>query len=228
MLTRSPVLEAYRNSGLQIKLLGPSSLTETADLSKMGGLPNNVYTAMYYAADLDNEGNRRFAPPATSRITVRSPDGYAMAAYDSASVLFKALRLVDREPTPAALNKALGQLGRIESPRGVDLQHRPWDPATLAICASCALDSLVPANLLDKDLRSSADPLVARERHMQQCFRLSGTAAKAPYREADRDAVHSTRRHAGPAPRPTPRLGFGRSAGHGAEVESAVSPLEFG
>ncbi len=146
------LLDAYRTSGLSIKLIGPGSLTETADLSKMAALPNNVYTAMYYAADLDNEVNRRFVS-SYFKTHGRQPSGYAMAAYDTASVLNKALRLVKGDPTGPELNKALTLLGQIESPRGVWTFNTNRGPQQRWYLRRLRLDGMVAANLLDKDLQ---------------------------------------------------------------------------
>lgn len=146
------LLEAYRVSGLTAKLIGPGSLTETADLSKVAVLPANVYTAMYYAADLDNEANRRFVS-SYFKTHATQPSGYAMAAYDSASVLNKALRLVDGSPTGPDLNKAFSLLGQIESPRGVWTFNTNHGPQQRWYLRRLHLDGMVPANLLDTDLQ---------------------------------------------------------------------------
>jgi branched-chain amino acid transport system substrate-binding protein len=146
------LIEAYRTSNLNIKLIGPGSLTETADLSKSTNLPNNVYTAMYYAADLDNEANRRFVS-SYFKTHDAQPSGYAMAAYDSASVLNKALRLVEGAPTGSSLNKAFSLLGQIESPRGVWAFNTNRGPQQRWYLRRLRLDGNVPANLLDTDLQ---------------------------------------------------------------------------
>ena len=54
------LLDAYRTSGLDIRLVGPAALTETVELGRLTALPDKVYTASNYAPDLDNEDNRRF------------------------------------------------------------------------------------------------------------------------------------------------------------------------
>lgn len=145
------LIDAYRASGLTIKLLGPGSLTETADLSKMSALPERVYTAMYYAADLNNEENRRFVS-SYHKVHGVQPSAYAMAAYDSASVLDKALRLISGDPTAIELNKAFSLLGQIDSPRGAWTFNINRSPQQKWYLRRLRLDGMVPANLLDADL----------------------------------------------------------------------------
>jgi branched-chain amino acid transport system substrate-binding protein len=148
------LLDAYRVSGLTIKLIGPGSLTETADIAKLPSLPANVYTAMYYAADLDNDANRRFVSSYFKAYEAQ-PSGYAMAAYDSALVLNKALRQIEGggQPTSPELNKALGLLGQIESPRGTWAFNEKRSPQQRWYLRHLRLDGMVPANLLDTNLQ---------------------------------------------------------------------------
>jgi branched-chain amino acid transport system substrate-binding protein len=145
------VLDAYRASGLAAKLLGTGSLTETIDLTKIGPLPGGVYTSMYYAADLDNDANRRFVSNYHKTHGVQ-PSGYAMAAYDSAAVLNKALGLLPGLPNAAALNQSFSLLGQIESPRGNWTFNINRSPQQKWYLRKLHLDGMVPANLLDTDL----------------------------------------------------------------------------
>ena len=145
------LLDAYRAANLPAKLLGTGSLTETIDLTTLGSLPERVYTSMYYAADLDNEPNRRFVS-SYHKVHGIQPSGYAMSAYDSASVLDKALRLVEGAPTAAALNQAFSLLGQIDSPRGTWTFNINRSPQQKWYLRKLQLDGMVPANLLDTDL----------------------------------------------------------------------------
>jgi branched-chain amino acid transport system substrate-binding protein len=145
------LLQAYRASGLQRKLIGPGSLTETADLSKLGRMPERVYTAMFYAPDIDNEVNRRFVSSYHKKHGVQ-PSAYAMAANDSAAVLDKALRLTGEDLTPAALNRAFSLLGQMESPRGVWAFNINRTPQQKWFLRRLRLDGQVAANMLDADL----------------------------------------------------------------------------
>jgi branched-chain amino acid transport system substrate-binding protein len=106
---------------------------------------------MYYAADLDNEANRRFVSGFHKAHGVQ-PSGYAMSAYDSASVLDKALHLVEGSPNAAALNQAFSLLGQIDSPRGTWTFNINRSPQQKWYLRKLHLDGMVPANLLDTDL----------------------------------------------------------------------------
>ncbi len=148
------LLTAYRGTSLakdNIKLLGPSTLTETVDLTKLGALPDQVYTSGCYAADLDNESNQLFVSSYHKEYGV-VPTSFAMAGYDCISVLDKMLRLVEGDLNAINLNRAASQLGRIDSPRG------PWSfnvsrtPQQKWYLRKLRLDGQVPANLLDNDL----------------------------------------------------------------------------
>jgi branched-chain amino acid transport system substrate-binding protein len=145
------LLQAYRATNQAHKLLGPGTLTETADLTKLGRLPDRVYTAMYYAPDLDNEVNRRFVSSYHKKHGVQ-PSSFAMAAHDCAAVLDRALRLAGDDLTPAALNRAFSLLGQMESPRGVWAFNINRTPQQKWFLRRLRMDGQVPANLLDTDL----------------------------------------------------------------------------
>jgi branched-chain amino acid transport system substrate-binding protein len=145
------VLQRYHESGLTVPLLGAGSLTETVDLTTIGPLPSAVYTSMFYAADLDNDANRRFVTEYHGAHNSQ-PTGYAMAAYDSAAVLNRALSLVPTSPTGAAINTAFSKLGQIDSPRGTWTFNQTRSPQQKYYLRRLTLDGMVPANLLDTDL----------------------------------------------------------------------------
>ena len=145
------MLQTYRSSGLGIKLLGTADLTETVDLATIGPLPQQVYTSMFYAPDLDNASNRRFVTQYHRAHGVQ-PSGYAMAAYDSACVLGRALSLVPETPTGARINQAFSLLGQIESPRGIWTFNINRSPQQKWYLRRLHLDGMVPSNLLDTDL----------------------------------------------------------------------------
>ncbi len=111
------VLAAYRAAGTEISLVGPGSLTESIDLSKLSPLPTGVYTAMFYAPDLENPDNERFVASYHNTHGV-PPSSAAAAAYDTAGLLDRALRVVEGDADPDKLNDAMGILGQINSPRG--------------------------------------------------------------------------------------------------------------
>jgi branched-chain amino acid transport system substrate-binding protein len=145
------LLDAYRSSDLNVKLVGPGALTETVDLTKLGQLPQKVYTAANYAPDLDNEENRRFVS-SYHKAYGTQPSSFAMVAYDTASIINKALRLLDDVPSATALNQALSLLGQIDSPRGLWTFNVNRTPQQKWYVRRLRLDGQVPANLLDGDL----------------------------------------------------------------------------
>src|SRR5690606_38951712 len=146
------LLQAYRTSGASIKLLGPPSLTETIDPSGLSQLPDNVYTASFYAPDIDNDANRRFVS-SYHKVYGVQPSSFAMAGYDSASVLNKALRLIDGAPNAAALNQAFSLVGQIDSPRGIWTFNQNRTPQQRWSLRRLRLDGQVPGNLLEADLQ---------------------------------------------------------------------------
>jgi branched-chain amino acid transport system substrate-binding protein len=144
----------YRKSGITTTLVGPGSLTETADLGKVvqrGVQPPKIYTAMPYAYDLDNGANRRFVSSYHKKYGV-APSTYAMAAFDAAGVIDRALRLIDDEPTGVRLNQAFSLVGQIESPRGSWTFNRNRTPQQKWYLRRVRLNGPIPGNLLDADL----------------------------------------------------------------------------
>jgi hypothetical protein len=67
---------AYRSSDLSPKLIGPNRLTESIDLTRLSALPKHVYTTGFYAPDLDNDRNRRFAADLPERARHRAELGH--------------------------------------------------------------------------------------------------------------------------------------------------------
>lgn len=145
------VLTALQEHPSHPKLLGPASLTETIDLVALRGLPQEVYTSNFYAPDLDNAANRRFVTD-YHRAHSAQPTGYAMAAYDGAAVLSRAVSLAGTEPTGADINREFSSLGQIESPRGTWTFNINRSPQQKWYLRRLSRDGQVPSNLLDLDL----------------------------------------------------------------------------
>jgi branched-chain amino acid transport system substrate-binding protein len=145
------LLDAFRTAGSGIRLVGPAALTETVELGRLTALPDRVFTASNYASDLDNEDNRRFVASYHKAYGVQ-PSSTAMAGYDTASVLNKALRLMSGVPNAVDLNRALGLLGQIDSPRGLWTFSVNRTPQQKWYLRQLRLDGQVPANLLNADL----------------------------------------------------------------------------
>jgi branched-chain amino acid transport system substrate-binding protein len=110
-------VKQYRQAGLTQDLYAPGFLTEGVMLRQEGDAARGIYTSMNYSPDLDNEANRRFASAYQQQYS-SVPTTYAMASYDAAFVLDKAIKVAGADPTPQTVNLALGKIGTIDSPRG--------------------------------------------------------------------------------------------------------------
>jgi branched-chain amino acid transport system substrate-binding protein len=111
-------VKQYRQFGLTQDLYAPGFLTEGALLRQQGRAALGIYTSMNYSSDLDNDANRRFVA-AYQKAYNAVPTAYAMASYDAALVLDKAITAAGAgELTSQAVNLALGKIGSINSPRG--------------------------------------------------------------------------------------------------------------
>ena len=63
------------------------------------------------------ETNRRFVDAWRAKHN-GLPTTYAMASWDAAHLLDKAIAAAGRDPSPAAVNEAIDAIGLIDSPRG--------------------------------------------------------------------------------------------------------------
>jgi branched-chain amino acid transport system substrate-binding protein len=105
-----------------VPLYAAGFLTEGAVLPAQGTAAAGIQTVLNYAPDLDNAANRAFVS-AWQADTVKHngpPTTYAMASWDAAALLDKAVAAAGAQPTPTSINTAIGRLGQINSPRG------PW------------------------------------------------------------------------------------------------------
>ncbi|MFF5172285.1 ABC transporter substrate-binding protein [Micromonospora sp. NPDC000089] len=118
-------------------LYGPGFLTEgtvlnevassLADVETQRLRPGTIQTAMNYSADLNNSANRIFTSE-YRRAFNASPTAYAVASYDAAQALDKAIQLAGPNPNPQQVNLAMGKVGQIDSPRGVWQFNQPRTP----------------------------------------------------------------------------------------------------
>ncbi len=120
----------YAQSDIADLPLYTAFVTEGSVLQAQGAAAKNIYSVLNYAADLDNEANRKFAADWTAEHDTQ-PTTYAMASYDAAAVLDKAIAnaVKNGDVTPKTINKAIADLGQIDSPRGAwefgDKAHSP-------------------------------------------------------------------------------------------------------
>jgi branched-chain amino acid transport system substrate-binding protein len=111
-------LRGYRSSGLTLPLYSPGFVTEGGDaLQRLGEPALGLYTAMNYGPGLDNPANRMFAAE-YERTYGHTASTYAMASYDAAAAVDRALRFTGSDLTPQAVNAALSSVGQLDSPRG--------------------------------------------------------------------------------------------------------------
>jgi branched-chain amino acid transport system substrate-binding protein len=102
-----------------ISIYAPGWMTDGSVLQAQGDAALGITTVDNYASDLDNGANREFV--SSYQETYGSdPSPFAMASWDGALVLDKALAQVPGPVTSTAINDQVGKLGTIESPRG------PW------------------------------------------------------------------------------------------------------
>lgn len=103
--------------GYRGAIYAPGFLTEGDVLAEVPKEAAKVYTALNYSPDLNNAANREFASAYRNAYNA-TPTTYAVASYDAAQVIDKAIRIAGPDPTPQAVNLAMGKIGQVESPRG--------------------------------------------------------------------------------------------------------------
>ena len=112
-------MQQYAQSDARdLPLFGSGPLTEGRVLAAQGRAALGVRTVLNYAPDLDNPTNRAFVDAWRSKHT-SLPTTYAMASWDAALLLDKALAAPATEISAPAVNAAIAQLGQIDSPRGI-------------------------------------------------------------------------------------------------------------
>jgi branched-chain amino acid transport system substrate-binding protein len=112
-------VKQYQQFGLtgKIPLYAPGFLTEGGVLTAQGPAATGVFTSMNYSADLDNPTNKAFAAAYQGKHG-SPPTTYAVASYDAAQVLDKAIAKAGKDLTGPALATAIRAVGDIDSPRG--------------------------------------------------------------------------------------------------------------
>jgi branched-chain amino acid transport system substrate-binding protein len=112
-------LKQYATSGAAALPLYGSGATEgTKALPAIGDAAIGVRSAFHYAPNLDNPANRAFVAAWDAKYPGVVPSGLAVSAYDAGAVLDQALTAAGPSAGPAEINKAIGELGKIDSPRG--------------------------------------------------------------------------------------------------------------
>jgi branched-chain amino acid transport system substrate-binding protein len=111
------VQQYAQSDARDLPLFAPGYLTEGPVLAAQGRAAIGVQTVLNYAPDLDNPANRTFVDAWRAKHNTL-PTTYAMASWDAALVLDKAISAAGLAATPAAINAAIASLGQIDSPRG--------------------------------------------------------------------------------------------------------------
>jgi branched-chain amino acid transport system substrate-binding protein len=111
-------VKQYAQSDVRdLPLYAAGFLTEGGVLGAQGDSAKGIYSVLNYSPDLDNAANRSFTAAWRARHD-SAPTTYAMAAYDAGAVLDRAIAAAGANPTPEAVNAAIGNIGQIDSPRG--------------------------------------------------------------------------------------------------------------
>lgn len=145
-------VKQYRSEGLKATIYAPGGFTEGTAIEDMGPeAAQGIYTAMNYSADLNNAANRLFAT-AYQREHDQLPSASAMASYDAAQVLDRAIRLCRGRPTAQQINLMLGRVGQIDSPRGAWQFNQPRTPQQRWYLRQVRPDGQVMSNVLLSEL----------------------------------------------------------------------------
>lgn len=112
-------VKQFEQFGLKgkVKHYSAGFLTEGGVLDAQAAAAEGTFTSMNYSADLDNPANREFASAYEEKYDAK-PTTYAMASWDAAQVLDKAIEIAGDDLTSESLNEAIGEVGDIDSPRG--------------------------------------------------------------------------------------------------------------
>lgn len=151
-------VQEYYKFGLSQKaqLYAPGFLTEGSALTAQGDAAERIFTALHYAPDLDNPANRTFVSEYQRRHN-EPPTCYALAAYDAAWVLDKAIGSLKGDFTPEALDKAIGEVGQVDSPRGAWEFGKNRSPVQEWYLRQVRRDGDVLANVVVQDLVTLGD-----------------------------------------------------------------------
>jgi branched-chain amino acid transport system substrate-binding protein len=144
-------VKQFHSEGLEATIYGPGGFTEGTALEDMGEDAKGIFTAMNYSADLNNAANRLFAT-AYQREHDMLPSASAMASYDAAQVLDRAIRLCGGRPTAQQVNLMLGRVGQIDSPRGTWQFNQPRRPQQKWYLREVRPDGQVLSNVLLSEL----------------------------------------------------------------------------
>ena len=111
------VQQYAQSDARDLPLFAAGPLTEGRVLATQGRAALGIQTVLNYTPDLDNPANRGFVDAWRARHNTL-PTTYAMASWDAALVLDKAIAAAGDLPTPQLVDAAMATLGQLDSPRG--------------------------------------------------------------------------------------------------------------
>jgi branched-chain amino acid transport system substrate-binding protein len=142
----------YVDAGMDpSRLYAPAYLTEGAALATLGENALGIRTSANYAPELRTSTNRAFASD-YRREFGEAPTIYAVAAYDAAAALDKAIGLSEGELSPRQINVNLSQVGLIDSPRGRWQFNQGRTPTQKWYLREVAPDGPILSNLVVREL----------------------------------------------------------------------------
>ncbi|QKW12192.1 ABC transporter substrate-binding protein [Verrucosispora sp. NA02020] len=147
-------VKQYRHSALRdVPLYAAGFLTEGPVLDAQGTAATGIRNVLNYSPTLPHAANQQFVAAWSAAGYPGQPTTFAMASYDAAAVLDRALAAVDGAVTGDTLNTAISTVGRVDSPRG-DWQFHPTEhrPVQRWYLREVKPDGPVLSNVLLQDL----------------------------------------------------------------------------
>ena len=146
-------VKQYAQSDVKdIPLYAAGFLTEGGVLNAQADAAKGIYSVLNYSPDLDNAANRSFVSNWKTKHP-GPPTTYAMSSFDAASILDKAISATTADPTPEKINKAIGELGTLDSPRGAwQLSKKTHSPIQKWYLRQVRQDGRTLANTVVEDL----------------------------------------------------------------------------
>jgi len=108
----------HASAAAGLPLYGSGATEGTKALPAIGDAAIGVRSAFHYAPNLDNPANRAFVAAWDAKYPGVVPSGLAVSAYDAGAVLDRAIAAAGPDAGPSEINKAISELGKIDSPRG--------------------------------------------------------------------------------------------------------------
>jgi len=144
-------IKQYRQLGLTQTLYAVGALTEGGTLKLAGPEARGILTGFNYSPDLDTPANHAFATAYQQEYQL-TPSTYAVAAFDAAAIIDRAITLAGPNPTSQALNDAIGQVGQIHSPRGTWQFTENRTPVQKWFLRRVDMDGPILSNIVIADL----------------------------------------------------------------------------